>query len=135
MPYTQKGMIKISNLLNNEWIYAGGDSDSHLNYWYIFARSKNWDPSDKPKFKSKCVCGQELEKNCWIYNLEQNRIKVIGSECINKFLDKRRTCSICGDEHLNRVVNRCNDCRYGLCDYCDKEIDDKYHICYNCKFN
>jgi hypothetical protein len=61
-------------------------------------------------------------------------MKVIGSECINKFLEKRRTCSKCGEEHRNRIVNRCNDCRWGMCDYCDRTIDPKYRVCYNCKF-
>ena len=89
MPYTVDGIINVNNLSKDGWIYAGGDFDSHLNYWNIFARSKRWNPLIKPKYKPKCVCGQELEKNCWIYNSDQNRIKFIGSECINKFLDKK----------------------------------------------
>lgn len=134
MPCTEEGIKKVNSLVSADWVYAGGDFDSHLKYWEIFARSKNF-PAKKPKFRKKCICGQELKRNCWIYNEDENLIKVIGSECINKFLDKRRTCSICGDEHRNRIVNRCNDCRWGLCDHCDKEIDDRYKICYVCKFH
>jgi len=134
MPYTEEGVKKVNKLVSGEWIYAGGSFDSHLNYWGIFARSKNFDPKNKPSFKPNCVCGQELERNCWIYNENENRMKVIGSECINKFLDKRRTCSECGEEHRNTIVNRCNDCRWGLCDHCDDDIDEKYKVCYKCKF-
>jgi hypothetical protein len=135
MPYTQEGVKKVNELVKGEWIYAGGSFDSHLNYWNIFARSMNFPggAEKKPRFKNYCVCGQELERNCWIYNKNENRIKIIGSECINKFLDKRRTCSICGEEHRNRIVNRCNDCRWGLCDHCDKKIHEKYKVCYKCK--
>ena len=132
MPYTADGIIKVNRLVSEEWIYAGGDFEGHFNYWIIFARGKNFDPKKKPPFKGRCVCGQEIQRNCWIYNERENKIKVIGAECINKFLDKRRTCSICGEEHQNRIVNRCNDCRWGICDYCDKEIDDKYKKCYSC---
>ena len=132
MPSTIDGIKKVNSLSKKGWIYAGGDFDEHQNYWKIFSKSYFY-KSYTPGFKSKCVCGQELTRNCWIYNPKENRIKVIGSECINKFLDKRRTCSICGDEHKNRKVNRCNKCRQGLCDNCDKKIDIKYKLCYKCK--
>ena len=41
-------------------------------------------------------------------------------------------CEKCGNKHKNRVVNRCNKCRIGLCDNCNKIIDKKYKKCYNC---
>jgi len=135
MPGNAAGFKDINNLLTTGYIYAGGDFGEHANFWPIFCRGEGWNPTPKPKFKDHCVCGQELERNCWIYNRDENRMKVIGSECINKFLDKRRTCHICGDEHQNRIVNRCNDCRSGLCDDCDKEIDLSYSKCYSCKFD
>ena len=135
MPGNAAGFKDINNLLTTGYIYAGGDFGEHANFWPIFCRGEGWNPTPKPKFKDHCVCGQELERNCWIYNRDENRMKVIGSECINKFLDKRRTCHICGDEHQNRIVNRCNDCRPGLCDDCDKEIDLSYSKCYSCKFD
>lgn len=38
-------------------------------------------------------------------------------------------CDICNNTHKNIKVNRCNNCRYGLCDICDKIINIKYKEC------
>ena len=132
MPNTKEGTIEVQKLLNNGYVYAGGDFGSHINYWHIFADGLfvgNW----TPKFKPQCVCGEELTRNCWIYNPETNRMKVIGSECIKKFGLEGRKCCICNSVHKNRIVNRCNDCRKGLCDGCGKSISEHYKRCYNCK--
>ena len=135
MSMTIDGIKQVNKLLLDGYIYAGGDFKEHENYWPIFARSMGWQIRITPKFKSHCVCGQELQRNCWVYNKDNNRMKVIGSECINKFIKKRRTCHLCGEEHKNRIVNRCNECRVGLCDKCDCEIDESYKLCYSCKFD
>ena len=127
------GIKEVNNLKLDGYKYAGGDFGSHKNYWTIFARGQGWDYRNRPKFKNYCVCGQELQRNCWVYNEKNNRMKVIGSECINKFIDKRRTCHLCNEEHKNRIVNRCNDCRIGLCDICDREISKTYKRCWDCK--
>lgn len=134
MPYTEEGIKKINKLVKGDWIYAGGDYKEHLNYWKIFSRSYGFIGDRARKFKPMCVCGQELQRNCWIYSKKKHKIKIIGSECINKFIGKQKLCHICGEEHNNRIVNRCNDCRHGMCDICDKIIDSKYRKCYKCKF-
>ena len=133
MPNTKEGTIKVQKLLNNGYLYAGGDFDQHSNYWPIFAPSYKLPVNRTPKFKPQCVCGEELTRNCWIYNPEINRMKVIGSECIKKFGLEGRKCCICNSVHKNRIVNRCNDCRKGLCDGCGKSISEHYKRCYNCK--
>ena len=138
---TTEGRIQLHKFKNNGWKYAGGDAESHKNYWKIFSRSINLPIDDPIKHNSHCICGHEIQKNCWIYkkgskkNPNKHRFKVIGNECINRFMDKRRTCHICDKEHRNRVVNRCNECRIGLCDKCDIRIPDQYDKCYKCKFS
>ena len=134
----KKGLIKMKKIIDNsDWIYAGGDFESHWNYFNIFKKDYYWGKSDwKPKWKGNCVCGELIERNCWLYNKKTNKIIVIGSKCINKFKKKqKKLCSICGEEHRNIIVNKCNDCRIGLCDICGCDINEKYSKCYNCKFN
>ena len=133
MPCTKEGVIKVQKLLNTGFLYAGGDFAQHKNYWPIFASSHRLPADRVPKFKGKCVCGEELKRNCWIYNPITRRMKVIGSECIKKFGLEGRKCCICNSVHKNRIVNRCNDCRIGLCDGCGKSISEHYKRCYNCK--
>lgn len=135
MPCTKEGIIKVQELLNTGFVYAGGDFDSHKNYWPIFARSYGLSVDKLPKFKSKCVCGEEITRNCWVYNPKTRRMKVIGSDCIKKFGLEGRKCSVCNVVHRNRLVNRCNDCRKGLCDICNKKISLKYNKCYRCTYN
>jgi hypothetical protein len=137
MPYTEEGVKKVNNLTKKGYEYGGGDFDEHERYWMIFAKSYGWSPDIVPKWKKECVCGQELKRNCWVFKKVDgkmtNMCKVIGSECINKFIDKRRTCHICGEEHRNRIVNRCNDCRVGRCDDCGIDIKSQYKKCWGCK--
>ena len=80
MPCTKEGVIQVQNLLNSGYLYAGGDFGSHKNFWPIFSRSHRLPEDRLPKFKGNCVCGEELIRNCWIYNPKTRRIKVIGSE-------------------------------------------------------
>ena len=143
MPYTEEGVKKVNSLTKKGYVYGGGDFEEHKRYWKIFSESHGLNQKNHPPFKSNCVCGQELERNCWVFKVKDGNLqkkangdvycKTIGSECINKFLDKRRTCHMCGKEHNNRIVNRCNYCRVGLCDICGVCIDYQYKRCYNCK--
>ena len=76
-------------------------------------------------------------ENCYIADKNNENVIVIGNCCIKSFLseDKSgRTCEKCGSPHKNRVCNRCNSCRSGICDRCGKEIDKKYKLCHPCKF-
>jgi len=132
MSSTLEGLEKIRKLkLNKDWVYAGGDEGSHLNYWNIFNKKHNF---ERPKHKENCVCNQEIYYNCWIVNLKKKKVKTIGNECILKFVDYKRTCEICKEPHRNSKNNRCNECRIKYCITCDKKKNNKYDECSKCKF-
>tara|TARA_R110001599_G_scaffold352904_1_gene589268 strand:+ start:980 stop:1396 length:417 start_codon:yes stop_codon:yes gene_type:complete len=115
--------------MRNNWKYAGGNQKEHLNYFRLAY------PNDlPPPFEHNCVCGHDINEQCYITDGEC--FLVVGNCCIKKFLLKSgRTCENCGSAHKNRIVNRCNDCRVGVCDGCGKDIDEKYKKCYDCKYN
>ena len=146
---------------NPDWVYAGGDFLQHDNYWKLFKKDYDWG-NWHPSFKSECVCGQDIEKNCWLYNKKTNRFQIIGSDCIRKFqfkkicsicsathnnrkinlcnacrpsIKKKKLCQICGEEHRNIKNNICNSCREGRCVDCGRDIDEKYPKCYKCYIN
>ena len=134
MSSSPEGRKKVKELLLNGFIYAGGDFNEHKNYWPTFASSRGLNIDRVPKFKNYCICGEEISRNCWVYNPDTRRIKVIGSECINKFKIGRRRCIICNKAHQNRKVNKCKECRIGHCDNCNKNIDERFKLCYTCNF-
>lgn len=118
------------------WKYCGGNRDRHLNYFKLCCPGE-----DFPEYVDYCVCGHKIFENCYIMAEESTNfyqkgdILVLGNCCIKKFVPKSsRTCSKCGDPHRNRSVNRCNSCRYGICDLCDNICNKKYTKCYKCKF-
>lgn len=114
----------------NNWKYCGGNEGRHLNYYRIFFPGKDTLPAST----DECICGHPIVENCYITNGE--RILVLGNCCIKKFIPKSsRTCQKCGEPHKNRIVNRCNDCRVGVCDICNKQCNPKYKKCYNCAFS
>lgn len=135
---TKEGLIKVYRLsLDPNWIYAGGrafDPICHNNYWQIFYKSRNWS-GKMPHYKFQCVCGKQIERECFIYNVKTKKIKIIGIDCIKKFNIDKRICAECGIEHNNRKNNFCDECRKGKCVTCLKSIDPKYTKCYKCKFN
>ncbi len=115
-----------------DYKYCGGDSKQHLNYWNLFNRNKNL---DTPDYTTKCICGHDIEDNCYIIHKTSENILVLGNCCIQKFCpDSGRTCDDCGEPHRNRKVNRCNECRKGKCDECDKKCNPDFPTCYACKF-
>jgi hypothetical protein len=115
---------------DGEWKYCGGDQGSHLNYFKLSVQ-KNKKDTEMPLHVDKCICGHHIEENCFITN--GDRIIVLGNCCIKRFVPKStRTCSECGEPHRNRVVDRCNECRIGICDGCGRDIDIKYKKCYRC---
>lgn len=129
--------LTISEINNSGWKYCGGDDaagKAHVNYFrLIFGVSPEEVPIGK---EDSCICGQHIVRNFYICDGKEEEILVLGSECINKFIaNNKRICELCNSPHRNRIVNRCNDCRNGLCDKCNKRIDEKYKLCYNCKFN
>lgn len=114
---------------NGNWKYCGGESGRHLNYFKISC------PNDKlPEHVDECVCEHHISENCYITDGEL--LLILGNCCIKKFVPKStRTCEMCDQPHKNRIVNRCNDCRIGICDECDEKCSEKYKKCYKCTFN
>jgi hypothetical protein len=111
----------------NNWKYCGGNKDEHYRYFKLCCKD-----DDFPEPTDHCVCGHHIEENCYI--TDGNEILVLGNCCIKKFIkNKTRTCSTCGEPHKNRKVNKCNHCRIGLCDICERHIDESYKTCWGCK--
>ena len=111
-----------------DWSYCGGNKGRHLKYFKMCC--KNF---DLPVSMNTCVCGHPIEENCFIQDRKKKYLLTLGTCCIKRFIPKSsRTCEICRNPHRNRKVNRCNDCRIGLCDGCDKKISKQYSKCYNC---
>ena len=120
--------LTYDDIKNSNWKYCGGRRGCHLNYFKMCCAE-----DDLPDLVNECVCGHHIEENCYITDGEQ--ILVLGNCCIKKFITKSsRTCEKCEEPHKNRIVNRCNDCRKGVCDGCSKKCDEFYKKCYNCAF-
>ena len=98
-----------------EWKYAGGNTGRHAN-WF-----KNLYPNQV--FLSgadRCICTHPIIENCYIQNRETNRILIIGSCCIKRFIPEEaqgRTCSICDEPHQNRNDPWCYLCRGGILNF------------------
>jgi len=123
------------DIKNQNFKYCGGNEGRHNNYFKIFFKKKlEENPRWIPEFKEECVCGHKIKENCYIIN-DSNIILTLGNCCIKKFVPKSgRTCEVCQSPHKNRIVNRCNECRVGICDKCDKECSRKYSLCWKCNF-
>lgn len=90
-----------------KWKYCGGDTKRHKNYFKLACPN-----DDIPNYESRCVCGHYIKENCYITDPMGDRLLIIGNTCIKRFIPKSaRTCEICGANHKNRKVNKCNDCR------------------------
>jgi len=138
---TIEGRRKVDRYKKEGYIYLGGEHNEcapqHYRYWILSCRDRfdGMSPLCHPAHKEQCECGEPIMFNCWIWNPNSNKRKVIGSKCIDKFCEKKRTCSDCGAEHKNRKNNYCADCRINRCSECCKKIDgDLYTKCYSCKF-
>lgn len=126
--------LTYNDIVNNGWMYCGGDTGSHKNYFFL----QNFYKGNKhPDTTNKCICKHKIIENCYITNGE--RLLVLGNCCIKRFIPKSgRTCDKCGESHRNRTINRCNTCRektfYKKCDKCHRTHSDKYLLCYTCTF-
>ena len=123
--YHKKIIKELKNL--DDWRYAGGEKNQHLNYFNLLNLQK-------PEKQDNCLCDHSITENCYIYNKSTNELKVLGNCCIKKFLKKSsRTCEKCDQPHRNRIINQCNKCRYQFCNKCNIEkYDEKYDLCRNC---
>ncbi len=124
------------DIITQNFKYCGGNMGSHYNYFKICFKSElKQNPSWCPAEKEICICGHKITENCYIIN-DSKRILTLGSCCIKRFIPKSsRTCEICGEPHRNRIINKCNDCRVGFCDKCNKECNKKYKLCWDCFTN
>jgi hypothetical protein len=128
-----KYKITKENLINEGWHYCGGDNKHHQNYFDLY--NKSYEYFEQPKKVDKCICQHIIKENCYITNKDNTCILVLGNCCIKHFLPEGksgRTCQDCGAIHKNRIVNRCNNCRYQKCDNCNKSNHSGYKLCYYC---
>ena len=110
------------------WKYCGGNEGRHLRYFKIACPGY-----DLPPLESHCVCGHRITENCYITNGPE--LMVLGNCCIKRFVPAKlsgRTCERCGEPHRNRKVNRCKECRKGVCDECGAQCNSTYKKCYSC---
>lgn len=122
----KKYNISYEDIQHGKFKYCGGNKGRHLNYYKL-----NFNEKPLPNYTNKCICNHDIKENCYIS--DGNTILILGNCCIKKFIPHNsRTCEICNQPHRNRKVNRCNNCRKGICDDCGKKCNINYKICYNC---
>jgi len=140
---TIDGIKKVCTLAkNNEWVWAGDNHtkkgfDYHKDFSeYHKIRSLFSNEQYPFLFRWNCLCGHEIKNHAYIFNIKTKRLKLVGSSCVKKFVENgtKKVCFECGATHKNRIVNRCNACRIGICDKCGKRIDECYTVCYSCKY-
>lgn len=122
------------DIVTQNFKYCGGNAGCHHNYFKIFFKNELKKNSNMmmPALKDACICGHQISDNCYIIN-DSQRILTLGNCCIKRFVPKSgRTCEICGEPHRNRIINKCNLCRIGFCDKCNKECNKKYKLCWDC---
>ena len=118
--------VSLEDIQSNKWRYCGGDKGSHYNYFQIACAGQ-----ELPEHEDDCVCTHPIMENCYI--TDGKEFIVVGNCCIKRFIShSSRTCSVCDKPHKHRVVNRCNDCRKGMCDKCDRMCSPQYKTCYKC---
>tara|TARA_R110001592_G_scaffold326906_3_gene607901 strand:- start:168 stop:611 length:444 start_codon:yes stop_codon:yes gene_type:complete len=122
--------LTLEQIQNGDWFYCGGDALGRpLNKF-----KKMFPKRRQPSHKDKCVCGHDIKENCYITNGE--RFITLGNICIKKFIDKNinvKTCSLCNAPHKNIKVDRCNNCREGLCKICGETAIRYKKFCSKCK--
>lgn len=107
------------DLIDGKWIYAGGDRDLEEEDISHYNRYKRLYPGEPtPEKSTRCVCGVQIARNRYIAN-KNDEIIIVGSSCINHFIDKRLTCTMCGERHKNRETTKCNTCKI-KCPVCGK---------------
>lgn len=110
--YIQLNEKKIINgnfdVLNNFKEPKLSPNNSHYNYWLKCKKPHEIMPS---LIKSHCLCFHCIKNLCFIKNKKTNKLYTIGIECINKFINTRRTCETCFKPHKNSKDNYCKECR------------------------
>jgi hypothetical protein len=113
---------------NSKWKYCGGNKGRHLKYYKLC-----YPTGDLPQQTNECICGHHIDENCYI--TDEESLLILGNCCIKKFIKKSsRSCDDCGNPHKNRKINKCNNCRMGICEKCGIRCDYRYKKCYKCVF-
>lgn len=126
----KKHNLTLKDIEDSRYFYCGGDKGPSFNYWKKKTKGLK---IKRPNKTLKCICGHKILHNFYIANEDFSSVMVLGSTCIQRFIGTEKTCNVCGVVHKNRIVDRCNSCRKGLCDVCDQSINAKYKKCYYCK--
>ena len=96
-----------------------------------------------------CICGVEIKRWIYIFNVKTRQFEWIGCEC-RKLMEGKKICGLCKTEtHKNTADNRCNTCRKNKkekakeqkaskCSDCGKRVGfnangNRYRTCYACK--
>ena len=103
------------------FIYYGGDTGRHLNYWDLHTRGQ----IESPPRQDTCLCGHHIQEQCYIKHKDSGKILICGNCCIKRYIpaaNRQRMCSVCKQPHKNKKNNLCNECR-----------EDHLHECTNCR--
>ena len=154
--------LKDHNLTHEDiqsWKYIGG-SGRHDSYFHLKFQDEE-DRFTPPDKQSQCICKTAISEQCWIVDekclisKKNDKVLVIGNCCNRHVLpDCGRNCGKYGAPHKNRVIDRCNDCKYTCekcsrkkeclaslfcndcrtkqCESCDRTIKFKFRLCYKC---
>ena len=100
-----------------QWIYIGGDTGRHLTK--LKTKFGNEYKNFIPEHKNQCICTHVIEENCYIQNILNSSIVIVGNCCINRYLeqDTSKKCENCHQSHNNRIDNFCNECRGGIINF------------------
>ena len=93
-----------------DWEYAGKKGDRFsktMKEHYSFVR---------PPYSSYCACGHFIITNCYVRNLNNNEIKVVGNCCIQKWKIEKK-CGTCNTKH--------HRWKYTICSSCEKEAREE----------
>ena len=154
---TPEGIKRIYKLKGEGYHYLGGEPNpakmAPFNQWNRFCKTAGINPARHPaRHKMKCVCDHDIYFNCWVGKKTpegQWKIKVVGSECIDKFVVHKRVCQDCGTPHKNINWDLCKECkkqrdikanklakRRKVCLDCPRRInfkdEDNYKRCWGC---
>jgi len=103
------------NEFKKEHTYVGGNEGCRLNYFKEC--KKRYYPQFnliQPDVQQTCICKTPIVEQCYIMNINNGDILVIGNECIKHFeFDTKRYCD-CGKALNTSKYQVCKNCRTSL---------------------
>lgn len=101
--------------------YAGGAQGEDLGYFrMIFGADR-----PLPAREDTCACGHVIVKNLFVTDSqilgEHSRLAVVGSCCIQKFMNSEKICSMC-HHRFKGAKFQCRDCRNRKCAVCSRPL-------------